>query len=543
MFGTIRLAFSPRAGSPRPYHRPTLECLEDRSLLSANVLQTNLVSDLPGVAAVTDPNLTNPWGITESATSPFWISDNNSGLSTLYNVPGANNTPVSINPLAVSIPAPGDPAGSAGTPTGTVFNIAQASGAFKVTGLNKAGQTVSLPAVFLFATEDGTIVGWNPGIDPTGKFDGPNGVSTHAVIIKDFSTTPSAADGAVYKGLTIATDANGKTLLYAANFRSGQIDVFDANFDKVTSLPPGAFTDPNLPKGYAPFDVQELNGKIYVTYALQNDTKHDDVAGPHHGFVDVFNLNGTPGVTKPDGSLTQRLITRGELDSPWDLAIAPAGFAGIKAANNDPVLLVGNFGNGFIHAYDASTGKFLGTLNDPDGEPIQIDGLWALKVGNDNGGGASDTVYFTAGLFGETHGLFGSLKTAAPGSPEGQAEAQMIQADLDVVQINLKTVLNDISSGASQSQLRQDIKTLDALLAQLVRDESRFARDTRLDGTQHNGRSADDSGLDDLFSHFSLSDADHRADEGGRQTGHEALKNNIDSHGQSVLARKAATKD
>src|SRR5205085_370304 len=132
--------------------------------------------------AVTDPHLVNPWGISESASSPFWVSDNNSGLSTLYNVPGANNTSVSINPLVVSIPSPGDPLGNSGTPTGTVFNIALGSGAFQITGLNKAGQTASAPAVFLFATEDGTIVGWNPGIDPTGKFDGPNGTSTHAVI-------------------------------------------------------------------------------------------------------------------------------------------------------------------------------------------------------------------------------------------------------------------------------------------------------------------------------------------------------------------------
>src|SRR5262249_32022174 len=155
------------------------------------------------------------------------------------------------------------------------------------------------------------------------------------------------------------------------------------------------FTDPGLPASYAPFNIQVLNGKVYVTYALQNAAKHDDVAGPHHGFVDVFNLDGTPGL--PGGY--RRLISRGPLDSPWGLVVAPPGFAGISAPSDHPVLLGGNFGNGFIHASDATTGSFLAQLTDPDGEPIQIDGLWALRVGNGRTGGATDTVYFTAGPF------------------------------------------------------------------------------------------------------------------------------------------------
>ena len=225
-------------------------------------------------------------------------------------------------------------------------------------------------------------------------------------------------------------------------------------FTKVTSLPAGAFTDPNLPKGYAPFNMQVLNNQLYVTYAKQDDTKHDDVAGPHRGFVDVFNLDGTPGLAGGE----VRLISRGALDSPWGLAIAPAGFAGLERPNNDAVLLVGNFGNGHINAFDASTGGSLGQLKDPDGEPIQIDGLWALKVGNGGAGGDANTVYFTAGLFGETHGLFGSLTTAAPGSPEGTAEAQMIQADLDVVQLNLQTLQSDLQAGAAKTTIRQDAR-------------------------------------------------------------------------------------
>ena len=202
----------------------------------ATCFQTNLVSDLAGVAQTQDPHLVNPWGISESPGSPFWISDNNAGVATLYNTAG---TPQA---LVVSIPSPGDPASSTGTPTGTVFNADLAGGGFKI-----SDGTHTAPAVFLFATEDGTILGWNPTVDPTGKFDGPGGVSTHAVIAVDNSANPTAADGTVYKGLTMATDANGRTLLYATNFRSGQIDVFDTSFKPVTNPPTGAFTDAKLP--------------------------------------------------------------------------------------------------------------------------------------------------------------------------------------------------------------------------------------------------------------------------------------------------------
>src|SRR5262249_10591021 len=188
----------------------------------------------------------------------------------------------------------------------------------------------------------------------TGQFAGPNGTSTHAVLAVQ-------QGGAVYKGLAIATsgtpivsgDANSTALLYVSNFHTGTIEVYDANFDRVTALPTGAFTDPKLPDGYAPFNVQVLNGRLYVTYARQDAAGHDDVAGPHRGFVDVFNLDGTPGL--PEGAV--RLVSKGPLDSPWGLAIAPQGFAGISAPANDPVLLVGNFGDGTINAFDATTGS------------------------------------------------------------------------------------------------------------------------------------------------------------------------------------------
>jgi len=303
--------------------RLRLEALDERCVLSGNVLQTNLVSDLPGVAAVTDPNLVNPWGISESTGSPFWISDNNAGLSTLYSVPGTNNTPVSINSLVVSIPTPGDPLGASGTPTGTVFNIdGGPTGGFQVSGFTKTGTATSASAIFLFATEDGTIVGWNPGVNPTANAANPG---TYGIIAVDNSGNnftqpdPGKQTGAVYKGLSIASsatgtpifasDANTTTVLYVTNFRSGQVEVYDTNFKRV-ALPAAAFTDKNIPSDYAPFNVQVLNGKVYVTYAKQNADKHDDVAGHDHGFVDVFNLDGTPGL--PNG--TARLITRDHLD-------------------------------------------------------------------------------------------------------------------------------------------------------------------------------------------------------------------------------------
>jgi uncharacterized protein (TIGR03118 family) len=464
-----------------------LEPLEERSLLSANVLQTNLVSDLPGVAQVQDPHLVNPWGISEGAGSPFWISDNNAGVSTLYQVPGANNTPVSINPLVVSIPTPGDPAGATGAPTGTVFNLdGGAAGGFTVSGLDKTGKPITASAVFLFATEDGTLLGWNPAVDPTGKFDGPGGASTHAVIAVDNSGNnftqpdPLKQTGAVYKGLSTATsdhpifagDPASTTVLYAANFRSGQVEVYDSKFKLVTSLPMGAFSDPKLPKNFAPFNVQVLDDKAYVTYAQQDAARHDDVGGQGHGFVDVFNLDGTPGL--PGGK--ERLVSRGELDSPWGLALAPSSFGNVA---ND--LLVGNFKSGFIDIYNPATGQFLGQLKDPDGEPINIDHLWALRVGGGGMGGDPNTVYFTAGLDNEMHGLFGSLTPVKQGTPEGPAEAQKVVAALDVVQLDLAKLISDTNSGASQSTIAQDQQTLNADFAVLGLTEQQFAQDSRHD--------------------------------------------------------------
>jgi uncharacterized protein (TIGR03118 family) len=422
--------------------RPRLEALEDRCLLATTVLQTNLVSDLSGLAQHMDTHLVNPWGISEGTSGPFWVSDNNAGVSTLYDSQGNPQS------LVVGIPTPGNPTGTTGTPTGTVFNItlANATPGFVISQNGSSG-----PAVFLFATEDGTIAGWSPDVN-----------ANEAVIAVDHSTA-----GAVYKGLTIATDANGQTLLYAANFRSGKIEVFDTSFSQVTPKP-GAFKDPNLPEGYAPFNVQVLGNKLYVTYAKQNAAKHDNVDGPGRGYVDVYNLDGTG---------RQRLISRGTLDSPWGLAIAPASFGTLAGA-----LLVGNFGNGHIHAFNGQTGTLLGELKDPTGAAIHIEGLWALQVGNGNGGGDANTVYFTAGIDHEHHGLFGSLAPA-----QGSAEGQTVTAAQTLVKIS--TIQKDVSAGIAGAQLRQSLRAFDDSLIRfnLAQGQSAIDRDGNALAREHHG--------------------------------------------------------
>jgi uncharacterized protein (TIGR03118 family) len=500
------------AGRKPTRSRLELEPLEERSLLSANVLQTNLVSDLPGVAQFQDPNLVNPWGISQGP-GPLWISDNNSGLSTIYNGQGQQQNPLNpaLPPLIVSIPTPGNPAGHTGTPNGTVFNPTILTGS---PGFIISDGTHSGPAIFLFSTEDGTIVGWNPTVDPTGKFDGPGGASTHGVIVVDNSGNnftqpdPLKQTGAVYKGMSIASslgpifagDPSSTSVIYAANFRSGKVEVYDPSFKPVT-LPAGAFSDPNLPKGYAPFNVEVLDDKVYVTYAQQDAAKHDDVGGAGHGFVDVFNLDGTPGL--PGGK--ERLVSRGALDSPWGLALAPSSFGSVA---ND--LLVGNFKSGFIDIYNPATGQFLGQLKDPDGEPIHIDHLWALRAGDGFAGTNTNTIYFTAGLDNEQHGLFGSLTPVAPGTPEGPAEAQAVVAAADVVQIDLTTLNNDIASGANASTISLDVQTLNTDIATLLHTEGVFAKDGRHDlrmvGTAGQGQN---DVLDSILANFGGSTRKH----------------------------------
>jgi len=245
------------------------------------------------------------------------------------------------------------------------------------------------PAIFLFATEDGTIVGWNPGVNPAG-FD-PAKAGTYGIVAVE---TPDA----VYKGLAIATDSGGKAHLYATNFRARSVDVFDSAFDLVHS--PGAFVDERLPRRFSPFNVQPIviNGstRMFVTYAVRDEEGKDDVRGEGHGIVDTFDVGG--------GSLV-RFAQHGQLNSPWGVALAPEGFGDLGGT-----IWIGNFGNGHIDAYDPATGRFISKVRDDHGQAIVIDGLWALKFGNGGNGGDKNTVYFTAGPNDENDGLFGSLR-------------------------------------------------------------------------------------------------------------------------------------
>lgn len=373
------------------------------------VLVTDLVANLPSLSdrngivhtpKLVDHNLMNPWGVAEAPTSPFWLADNNAGVSTLYSVPPAG--PITIVPRIVSIPSPTDPLHRTGTPTGSVFNVDQAGQGFKVAGVDANNNAATAPALFLFATEDGTIVGWNPGVNPSGFQTSLAG--TYGIIAIDNSTNPTVADGAVYKGLAIATDSGGHTFLYATNFRAGTVEVYDSSF-KPANLPADAFTDRHLPNGYAPFNIALIGGRLFVTYAKQDAEKHDDVARPGHGIVDVFDLTGR---------MLARFTQHGHLNSPWGVAQAPSSFGDSAGA-----ILIGNFGDGRIHAFDPDSGKFLGAVVNSRGEEILIDGLWSLHVGNGTNGGDTGTVYFTAGPNDETDGLFGSLTPVAPGTPCG----------------------------------------------------------------------------------------------------------------------------
>ena len=315
--------------------------------------QINLVSSVPGLAATTDPNLINPWGISNSATSPYWIADQGTGLSTVYNGAGA------ITALVVPIPGGG---GATAGPTGTVDNTT--AGAFLVSGT---------AANFIFATLQGTIAARTTGAT---------------------SSTVATVPGASFTGLALAINGSAN-YLYAANFVSGGgIQVFDSTFAPATLS--GGFVDPNLPAGYAPFNIQTIGTKLYVEYAKLGSGPGLPTGGLGLGLVDVFDTNG---------NFLQRLITGGQLDAPWGITLAPAGFGSF---GND--LLVGNFGNGQINAFDPATGNFIGTIQSAAGTPLVNNGLWALEFGNGGAGSRPDSLYFTAGIGGEKQGLFGAIQ-------------------------------------------------------------------------------------------------------------------------------------
>lgn len=319
---------------------------------------TNLVTDdqTAQSAQLTDPGLKNAWGLAYSPTGPFWVSSNGTGTSPLYSVNAGTQATTKLG-LTVSIP--GD-----GSVTGQVFN---GGGASSFNG-----------DVFLFTSEDGTVSGWR----------GALGTSAETLV--------SSSPDNVYKGAAFGT-IGGDHYLYAANFKAGTIDVLKGNAASPSLT--GSFTDPNLPAGYAPFNVQNLNGVLFVCYAFRDGSSNDELAGAGLGFVNSFDLNG---------NLIARVASGGSLNAPWGLAIAPGDFGALAGA-----LLVGNFGDGHINAFDRTTDAFLGQIMDAGNQAIAIDGLWALAPGNGGSAGSRDRLYFTAGPNGESHGLFGVV-TAIP---------------------------------------------------------------------------------------------------------------------------------
>lgn len=356
--------------------------------LPAQTLQhytaTPLTANQASVAPTLDPNLVNPWGLSRSSKGPWWVSDNGTGLSTLYDGTGKTQS------LVVTVP-PSDPATPPGNPTGTVFN--GNSTVFQIA----PGKAAS----FLFCTEDGTISGWNPGVSPA------------AVIVVNNKQK------SVFKGLTVATamvNGSPETYLYAADFRQGRIAVFDSTF-KPAVLPrsawnnseddrdrdrdhdrdhdSGLFEDERLPHGYAPFNIQNIGGNLYVAFAKQDSARHDEVDGAGKGFVDVFS---------PTGQLLLRLEHGDFFNAPWGLALAGSDFG---AYSHD--LLVGQFGSGEILAFNPITGHFKGKLENAGNQPIAIDGLWAIAFGNGASAGPANTLYYTAGPNQEQNGVFGSI--------------------------------------------------------------------------------------------------------------------------------------
>ena len=341
-----------------------LSCLAPAAVSAQGFKQTNLVTDDQSVnsALLTDPLLKNVWGISYAPKGAFWVSNNGSGTSTLYNVSAATNAPA-LNPLVVNVP--GD-----GSVTGQVFN--------GTTGFN--GDP------FVFVSEDGTVSGWKPGLN--------SNISNSTQVFQ------SGTSANVYKGSALAS-VGGHIYLYAANFRTGAIDALGG--DASAPALPGAFLDPSVPAGYAPFNVQNLKGSIYVTYAKQDAKKHDEEDGAGKGYVAKFDTSG---------NLISHLVSGGKLNAPWGLALAPASF-GTYAGD----LLTGNFGDGRISAFDPVTGAFAGQLTDDLNNPLSIDGLWDITPGNDGQAGSSNTLFFSAGPNGETHGLFGSISAVPESAP------------------------------------------------------------------------------------------------------------------------------
>lgn len=337
--------------------------------LTQTYTATILTSDIANISANTDANLGNPWGLVASSAGPWWVSDNNTGLSTLYNGSGV--------PQSLVVTIPSWTGSGPGSPSGIAFN---STNDFQLSPGN--------PAAFLFVSEDGTVQGWNHTVNPTES----------VIEVNNFGT-------AVYKGMALAS-AGGANYIYATNFFAGTVDVFDTNFAP-HSFGANAFVDSTLPSGFAPFNIQLIGSSLVVTYAKQDAAKHDDVAGPGNGYVDVFDTQG---------NLLSRLPHIIQMNSPWAIVQAPASFG---AFSND--LLIGNFGSGSIMAFNLNNGNFIGLMLDESKLPMRIDKLWALEFGNGGSAGPTTTLFYTAGTFEETYGEFGTI---LPTPGQGTATSQ-----------------------------------------------------------------------------------------------------------------------
>ncbi|MGZ8218647.1 TIGR03118 family protein [Methylomagnum sp.] len=341
-------------------------------------VQQNLVSDQAGQASTTDPDLINGWGIAFGPFGPIWVADAGTGKSTIYNGTGTKQS------IVVTIPLPPGSTDPNSSPTGIVFNgFAGTTGAVQ---FPVSRGTASGSSNFIFATEQGTIAGWSSTVDPA-----------NAII-----TVNNSVSGAIYKGLALGADGT-RRLLYATDFRNGKVDVFDSNFQPITDLPSGAFTDPKLPTGYAPFGIHNIQGAIYVTYAKQDQNRVDDVPGARLGYVSIFDARG---------QFIKRLISKGRLNAPWGIALAPADFG--QFGNR---LLVGNFGDGKINVYDPATGAYVSTLRQAANAQIVVDGLWGISFGNGINSQGTNQLFFAAGPNGEAHGLFGYIQVK-PTTPQ-----------------------------------------------------------------------------------------------------------------------------
>jgi len=347
-------------------------------------VQVNLFSDVRQQRApALDMNLVNPWGMAFSPGGPVWISDNRRGLATLYSVHSLPQTfPSRLQPLVVRIPRSAlSERGGTAAPTGVTFN--------NTSDFLISNGSAAAPSLFIFATEQGTISGWNFDVDPV-----------NAVLTVDNSSDAvnGLQRGAVYKGIATGNDAVGN-FIYVTNFRDGVVEQYDADFNFVDF-----FTDPNTvpdadTPGFAPFGIQNIDGQLYVTFAMQDDRRQDAVRGPGAGFVDVFDL---------DGHFIQTFASGGTLNAPWGIVLAPANFGPLS---ND--LLIGNFGDGRINAFDPATGAFLGQMSRRNGTPVAIEGLWGLAFGNGGLAGRKNDLLFTAGIQGQSHGLFGRIRAVA----------------------------------------------------------------------------------------------------------------------------------